>query len=128
MFKIPGRQPARVSSPETLYRGSRCLSEGKPAAGRPGAFGRARSQEGTYLGRGWKRGNQPRHHASFREVSRLLCEPPEHLPTDLSICPSNRPDGLQEHQVLLPAGVPFALGRCRSYFTETIRKSRRVAP
>lgn len=71
--------------PRLCTRGSRCLSEEKPAAGRPGAFGRAQPQEGTYLGRGWKRGNQPRHHASFREVSRLLCEPPEHLPTDPSV-------------------------------------------
>jgi len=31
-------------------------------------------------------------------------------------------------QVLLPAGAPLARDRCRSYLTETIRKSRRVAP
>lgn len=31
-------------------------------------------------------------------------------------------------QVLLLAGAPLARERCRSYRTETIRKSRRVAP
>lgn len=32
------------------------------------------------------------------------------------------------YQVLRLAGTPFARDRCRSYLTETIRKSRRVAP
>lgn len=35
---------------------------------------------------------------------------------------------LQSREALLLAGVPPALDRCRSYFTETIRKSKRVAP
>lgn len=41
---------------------------------------------------------------------------------------SRGPTRTPEHQALLLPGVPGALARCRSYFTETTRKSRRVAP